>query len=106
MGKQEWELKRDKTPYKVGKVDFEDTWRGWSKDIKDGFVKVLLDEKNIILGLWMVGENVSEYIGLMGILIREKKTADDILSTLIIHPSLTEAISEAILQVRDKEVIR
>lgn len=106
VGKQEWELKQDRTPYKVGKVDLANTWRGWSKDITDGFVKVLLDENNIFLGIWMVGENVSEYIGLMGMLIKENKTADDILSNLIIHPSLTEAISEAISQVKDKEVIR
>lgn len=105
VGKQEWELKQDGTPYKVGKVDLKDTWRGWSKDITEGFVKVLLDENNVLLGIWMIGENVSEYVGLMGILIKEGKTADDILSSLVIHPSLTEAVSEAISQVKDKEVI-
>lgn len=106
VGKQEIELKEENIPYKIGMVEFKDTWRGWSKDIINGFVKVLLDENNVLLGIWMVGENVSEYIGLIGVLIKQKKTADEILSNLIIHPSLTEAISEAIAQVKDKEVIK
>jgi dihydrolipoamide dehydrogenase len=54
----------------------------------------------------MVGENVSEYIGLMGYLIKEEKTAEEILSNLVIHPSLTESILEALLQSKDKKVIK
>lgn len=106
VGRQEWELKEEGISYKVGTYEFKDSWRGWAKGIEEGFVKVLLDEQNIILGIWMVGENVSEYIGLMGILVKEKKTADDILSNLIIHPSLTETILEAILQAKDKKVVK
>lgn len=106
VGRQEWELKHEGIPYKLGSYLFKDSWRGWAKGIKDGFVKVILDEKDIILGIWMVGENVSEYIGLIGSLIRDGKTADDILSNLIIHPSLGEAIFQAILEGKHKKVIR
>lgn len=106
VGKQEWELKKEGIPYKMGSYFFKDSWRGWVKNVEEGFVKVILDEENTILGIWMVGENVSEYIGLVGYLIREEKTAEDILSNLIIYPSLTETILEAILQVKDKKVIQ
>ena len=95
VGKQEWELKN--VSYKVCKYEFKDTWRGWSKGIEEGFVKVLVDEDGIVLGIWMVGEDVSEYIGFLSILGENKLTVSDIKSNLIIHPSLTEALLEALM---------
>lgn len=105
VGKQEWELKKDNIPYKLGIAYFKDSWRGWAKNIEEGFVKTIIGLDNKILGIWMVGENVSEYIGLMGQLIKEERTVDEILSNLIIHPSLTETILEALLQSKNEKVI-
>ena len=106
LGKQEWELKNSAIPYKIGKAFFKDSWRGWSKGIEEGFVKVILDEKDVILGIWMVGENVSEYIGFLGDLIKRESTVDHVLSNLIIHPSLSETIRDAILEGKNGKVIR
>lgn len=94
VGKQEWELT---LTHKVGYSYFKDTWRGWAKDIEEGFVKVIIDQEEKILGIWMVGENVSEYISLLSILIHNEVMVKDIKSNLIIHPSLAEAILEAVL---------
>lgn len=105
-GKQEWELKRDFIPYKLGICLFKDSWRGWAKNIEEGFVKVILNKNNKVLGIWMVGENVSEYIGLLGNFIKDGKTAEEMQSNLIIHPSLTETILEALLQSKDKKVMK
>ena len=77
VGKQEWELKR---PYRVGYSYFKDSWRGWAKGIEDGFVKIIVDKSGLILGIWMVGRDVSEYIGLLGVLIHKKVTIADIKS--------------------------
>lgn len=101
VGFQEWELKANNIPYKLGKCGFEDTWRGWANGAQ-GFTKVILDEEDKLLGVWMVGENVSEFIGLLGMAIKEGKKAQDILSNLIIHPSLSESILEAIIQRKEK----
>ncbi|NLK44711.1 MAG: NAD(P)/FAD-dependent oxidoreductase [Tissierellia bacterium] len=106
VGKQEWELKRDNISYNVGISSFKDTWRGWAKGIQEGFVKVILNKDEVVLGVWMVGENVSEYVGLLKILIENKCTLGQILSSLVIHPSLNEAIVEALLQSRNKKVIK
>jgi dihydrolipoamide dehydrogenase len=95
VGKQEGQLKD--MPYKVGYCDFKDTWRGWAKDVQDGFVKVIMDVEGKILGIWMVGEDVSEYVGLLSILLDNEFTIEDIKSNLIIHPTLTESILEAVL---------
>ncbi|SDL10404.1 dihydrolipoyl dehydrogenase family protein [Natronincola ferrireducens] len=99
VGFQEWELIEKKIPYRKGYYNFADTWRGFSKDIKEGFVKVLVAEDDKVLGLWMVGQDVSEYIGLMGLLIQKGVTCEEIKQNLIIHPSLSEAILEALLNV-------
>lgn len=95
IGKQEEELKE--TEYKVGYCNFQDTWRGWSKGIDNGFVKVIVDNSQNILGIWMVGDLVSEYIGILSPLFNRNLTVDDIKSNLIIHPTLTEGILEAVL---------
>ncbi len=97
VGYQEFELKRKNIKYKKGICNFSDTWRGFSKQIANGFIKVLADEDNKLLGVWMVGDNVSEYVGLMSVLIQNKVGLEEIKRNLIIHPSLNEAILEAIL---------
>lgn len=94
VGKQEWEL--EGLPYRVGYCEFKNTWRGWAKDIENGFVKLIIDDRDTVLGIWMVGENVSEYIGLLSVLMKNRLTVKDIKNNLIIHPTLTEALLEAI----------
>ena len=96
LGKQEWEL--DKGSYKVGYCHFKDTWRGWSKDIESGYIKLIVDLEDNIIGIWMVGENVSEYIGPLGILMNKGLKVRDIKSNLVINPSLMEAMLEATLK--------
>ena len=103
VGCQEWELINANTPHRVGIASFQETWRGWANK-SEGFVKIILDKDDVLLGVWMVGENVSEYIGLLGMVIKEKRTAGDLISNLIIHPSLTEAIFEAVIQAKEKVI--
>lgn len=98
-GYQENQLILDNIPYKKGYCSFANTWRGWAKNIEEGFVKILLGEDDTLLGIWMVGEQVSEYIGLLGLLLNKKVTAEDIKSNLIVHPTLAESILEAVLSI-------
>ena len=97
VGRQEWEL--ENIPYKVGYCNLKDTWRGWSKGVHEGYAKIIVDEEGTILGIWLVGENVSEYVALMGLLLDKGITMEDVKSNLIIHPTLMEAVLEAILNV-------
>lgn len=99
IGKQEEELER--IEYRVGYCSFKDTWRGWSRDIDEGFVKVIVDNSGNILGIWMVGNLVSEYIGIISPLFNRNLKIDDIKSNLIIHPTLTESILEAVLSIEN-----
>lgn len=99
IGKQEEDLKG--TNYKVGYCFFKDTWRGWSRGIEEGFVKVIVDREKNVLGIWMVGNLVSEYIGMLSPLFNKNVTLNHIKSNLIIHPTLTESILEAIFNVEN-----
>lgn len=81
-------------PYKLGQVELSETFRGWAKDYKEGFIKAILDENNKILGIHMVGKNVSEYLGFSPYFIG--KNAEEILDILVIHPSFSEGIKIAI----------
>lgn len=97
IGKQEEDLKGFK--YKVGYCNFKDTFRGWARGIEEGFVKVLVDEEENILGIWQVGNLVSEYIGIISPLFNKGLKVEDLKNNLIIHPTLTEGILEAILNI-------
>ncbi len=105
LGKQEWELKEEGISYKVGLAYFKDSWRAWAKGIESGFVKSLISEENIILGIWMLGENVSEYIGLYSSIIKDEKSVDEVLSNLIIHPSLAEVLGESLLKGKNSKLL-
>ena len=96
---QEYELKEKSIPYKVGKYMLSNTWRGISKCYDRGFVKVIIADDGQILGIWFSGEDVSELVGTLGILIKEKIYADQLKSNLFVHPSLSEGILEALLNI-------
>lgn len=97
-GLQEWELKEKGIKYKATRIDLAKTWRGISRRYKDGFVKVLTDKENKLQGIWMVGRDVSELVGMHGILLKEELCAHKILSSFFVHPSLSEALLDASLR--------
>ncbi|MCC5910202.1 MAG: NAD(P)/FAD-dependent oxidoreductase [Clostridiaceae bacterium] len=99
-GAQEDELVHKNIFYKKGYFSFSDTWRGFSKGMEDGFVKVLIGKDNRVLGVWMVGEEASELVGLLGVLLHNQVTTDEIINNLTVHPSLSEAFMEAILNAK------
>ncbi|NLZ53437.1 MAG: NAD(P)/FAD-dependent oxidoreductase [Thermoanaerobacteraceae bacterium] len=100
VGLQEWELQQKGIKYKAIKHQFARTWRGISKGYKDGFIKVLVDDKNKLQGIWMVGKDASELVGPLGILLKQKLGADNILNGLFVHPSLSEALLDALLKLK------
>lgn len=99
-GLQEWELKQKDIKYKVVKRQFAETWRGISKGYRDGFIKVLVDDKNRLKGIWMVGREVSDLVGPLDILLKQQPDAEDIINSLFVHPSLSEALIDALLKLK------
>jgi dihydrolipoamide dehydrogenase len=97
-GYQENELQVEGIPYKRLRYPLADTWRGLSKGITEGFVKVLAGEDDGILGLWICSADASEQASLFGPLLSAGLTLEALRNGLILHPTLGEAALEAALE--------
>jgi dihydrolipoamide dehydrogenase len=101
-GYQEGELETEAIPYRRLTCQIADTWRGFSKGIDRGFVKILTGEGRRILGIWICGAGASEQASLFGALLGKDLTVDDVLASRILHPTLGEAVLEALLQAQQE----
>lgn len=97
-GLQEQELTALGIPYKVGRFELGQTWRGFGQGI-EGFVKVLSRGKDDLAGIWMSGPSVSEIAGLCAPLLNGGNGLEGLKRSLMIHPVLGEAVMEAANQI-------
>ncbi|MGJ4730180.1 dihydrolipoyl dehydrogenase [Luteimonas sp. SDU101] len=105
VGKTEQQLKDEGIPYKAGSFPFAANGRAVAMVEPAGFVKVLAHaETDRVLGMHLVGANVSELVH-EGVLTMEfKGSADDLARICHAHPSLSEAVHDAAMAV-DKRAI-
>ncbi|QDW67714.1 dihydrolipoyl dehydrogenase [Luteimonas granuli] len=105
VGKTEQQLKEEGIPYRSGSFPFAANGRAVAMVEPAGFVKVLAHaETDRVLGMHLVGANVSELVH-EGVLTMEfKGSADDLARICHAHPSLSEAIHDAAMAV-DKRAI-
>ena len=82
--------------YKTGSFPFAASGRAMSLMETEGFVKVIADAKtDELLGVHMVGPEVTELIAEAALAIELGATAEDIARTIHAHPTLPEAMMEA-----------
>ena len=105
VGKNEQELKAAGIPYKTGSFPFAAVGRAVAMGEPAGFVKVIAhEETDRILGMHLVGVNVSELVH-EGVLAMEfHGSAEDLARICHAHPTLSEAIHDAAMAV-DKRAI-
>ncbi|MDR1973686.1 MAG: dihydrolipoyl dehydrogenase [Bacteroidales bacterium] len=82
---------------KVGKFPFTASGKATVSGSRDGFVKVIFDEAtDLMLGCHLVGDHVTEMIA-EAVMIREKGIkAHDIIRAVHPHPTMSEALMEAV----------
>lgn len=80
---------------KVGRFNFRNNGRAQTLGDREGFVKVIADHGNTIIGAQILGVHASELISELTLAITLKAKADDIADMIHPHPSLSEAIWEA-----------
>ncbi|MBK5241086.1 dihydrolipoyl dehydrogenase [Clostridium sp.] len=80
---------------KVGRFDFRNNGRALTLGEREGFVKVITDSDNTIIGCQILGVNASEIISEITLAITLKAKADVLADMIHPHPSLGEAIWEA-----------
>ena len=105
VGKTEEQLKEEGIAYKAGSFPFAAVGRAVAMAEPAGFVKVLADaETDSILGMHLVGANVSELVH-EGVLAMEfKGSADDLARICHAHPSLSEAVHDAAMAVHKRAI--
>jgi dihydrolipoamide dehydrogenase len=82
---------------KVGKFPFSASGKASASGAKDGFVKVIFDAKyGEWLGAHLVGENVTEMIAEVVVARKLETTGHEIIKAIHPHPTLSEAIMEAV----------
>ena len=95
-GLSEAECKEQGIEYKVGRFNFGANGRAMSMHATDGLVKVITDAKDdTVLGVHMVGPNVTDMISEGSLAIESGLTAEDITLTIHPHPTLSEVFMEA-----------
>ncbi|MDH4612623.1 dihydrolipoyl dehydrogenase [Pseudomonas sp. BN102] len=100
VGKSEEQLKAEGRPYRVGKFPFTANSRAKINHETEGFVKVLADERtDEVLGVHMVGPSVSEMIGEYCVAMEFSASAEDIALICHPHPTRSEALRQAAMDV-------
>ena len=104
-GKTEAQVKAEGIPCKVGNFPFAAVGRAVAMNEPAGMVKVIAHaETDRILGVHMVGANVSELIAEAVVAMAFKGSSEDLARIIHAHPTLSEAVHEAALAV-DKRAI-
>jgi dihydrolipoamide dehydrogenase len=82
---------------KVGKFPFTASGKATASGNKDGFVKVIFDAKyGEWLGAHLIGENVTELIAEVVVARKLETTGREIIDAVHPHPTMSEAIMEAV----------
>ncbi|NNC37380.1 MAG: dihydrolipoyl dehydrogenase [Hyphomonadaceae bacterium] len=100
VGKTEEELKKEGRAYKSGKFPFMANSRARANHETDGFVKILADATtDEILGAHMIGVGVGDLIAEVVLAIEFKAASEDIARTCHAHPTVSEAVRQAAMDV-------
>ena len=100
VGLTEEQCKRKGLEYIVGKFPMAGNGKALILNGGEGLVKIISDAKyGEILGVHIIGPRASDLISEAAIAIGAELTVDELISTIHSHPTVTEAVREAALDV-------
>ena len=100
VGKTEEEVKAEGNEYKVGTFPFAASGRALAANDKEGMVKVIADKAtDRILGVHVVGPSAADLVQQGVIAMEFAASSEDLALTIFSHPTLSEALHEAVLAV-------
>ena len=103
VGQTEEQLKAAGRAYKVGKFPFSANSRAKINHEAEGFVKVLADERSDqILGVHIIGPSAGELIGEYCVALEFSASAEDIALICHPHPTRSEALRQAAMNVHGR----
>jgi len=90
---------------KVGKFPFTASGKASAAGEKDGFVKLVFDEKyGELLGAHLIGANVTEMIAELVVAKKLETTGHEIIKSIHPHPTMSEAVMEAAAAAYDEVI--
>jgi dihydrolipoamide dehydrogenase len=96
MGQNEKKLREQGRELKIGKFPFSASGRALAAGETEGFVKLIFDAKyGELLGVHMIGENVTELLSEMVMARKLEATEAEIIEAMHPHPTMSEAVMEA-----------
>ena len=105
VGKTELDLANEEIPYKVGKFPFIANGRAKVNNQTDGFVKILSDSTtDKVYGIHIIGSDAGNLIGEAALALEFGASSEDIARTCHAHPTLTESLKEAALDVNNMAI--
>ena len=105
VGYTEEEAKLKGYDVKVGKFPFSASGKAQASGHSEGFVKVIFDSKyGEWLGCHMIGSNVTEIIAEAVVGRKLETTGHEVLKSIHPHPTLSEAVMEAVADAYDEVI--
>ena len=105
VGKRERELKDAGVEYTVGKFAFQAIGKAVASGETEGFVKLIFGkEHGELLGAHIVGEAATEMIAHPELAMSSELTLEDLNAMIYAHPTLSEAIHEAVLAAEGRAI--
>jgi len=100
VGKTEQELTNANIPFKRGKFSFSANSRARANHQTTGFVKILAHaETDQILGAHIIGSHAGDLIAEVALAMEFKASSEDVARTCHAHPTITEAVRQAAMDV-------
>ncbi len=105
VGETEQKLQSDKVEYKTGSFPFMALGRARAMGETEGVIKFIADAKSDrLLGVHIVGPNASELIAEAVVAIEAELTVEDLARTIHGHPTLSEGLHEAALDLDGRAI--
>ena len=95
VGMTEQQAQKAGIEYKVGRFPFTASGKATAAGDRDGFVKLIFDADEKLIGAHLVGANVTEMLGEPTLAKRLGVTAHAIAKTIHSHPTMYEGLMEA-----------
>ncbi len=96
VGKTERELIASETPYHVGQFDFRGLGKAQAMGHFQGFIKILADEQDRIVGASIVGPHATDLLTELSLAVHLGLTVEQVGDVIHAHPTLSEGIMEAL----------
>jgi len=105
VGLTEEAANNNRIDYKVGRFPLIGNGKAFIVNETSGMIKIIADRKyNQILGVHVIGPRATDIIAEATLAVKMEATADEVISTIHAHPTISEALREAALNLNGNAI--